>query len=120
MWTAPIPDKQFDLEISFLVKQEAARTRSSTAASRVHGTARTAEVLDRIKAQGFKYSTRSGHDRCRCAMRSSRRRRTSIIAEADKQVLRYPPTVSTVVSFPTMNVTSVVIKTWNEATEKVA
>ena len=27
---------------------------------RMHGTASTAEVLDRIKAQGFKYSTRSG------------------------------------------------------------
>ena len=27
--------------------------------SRMHGTATTAEVLDRIKAQGFKYSTRS-------------------------------------------------------------
>ena len=26
---------------------------------KVHGTAKTAEVLDKIKAQGFKYSTKS-------------------------------------------------------------
>ena len=52
-------EQQFDLEISFLVKKKQLGNIIDRCI-RVHGTARTAEVLDRIKAQGLKYSTRSG------------------------------------------------------------
>lgn len=53
------PATQFDMEISFLVrKKELGRIISRCIF--VHGTARTAEVLDKVKALGFKYSTRSG------------------------------------------------------------
>ncbi len=47
-----------DLEVSFLVgKKELGKIIEKCI--RVHGTSQTAEVLDRIKAQGYKYSTKS-------------------------------------------------------------
>ena len=52
------PGHRFDLEVSFLVrKKELGKIIDKCI--RVHGTAKTAEMLDRIKAQGFKYSTKS-------------------------------------------------------------
>ena len=51
-------DKQFDLEISFLVK----KGQMSDLIERCihqHGTAATSEVLDRIKSLGYKYSTKA-------------------------------------------------------------
>ena len=51
------PDELFDLEVTFLVtKKELGRIIDKCI--KVHGTTATAEVLDRIKALGFKYSTR--------------------------------------------------------------
>ena len=51
------PDKQFDLEITQLVtKKELGKIIDKCI--KVHGTTETAIVLDRIKALGFKYSTR--------------------------------------------------------------
>ncbi len=50
-------EKQFDLEIGFLVrKKELGKIIEKCI--RVHGTARTAEVLDKVKSQGFQYSTK--------------------------------------------------------------
>ncbi|MCI8496875.1 MAG: DNA-directed RNA polymerase subunit beta', partial [Clostridiales bacterium] len=51
------PDKLLDLEVSFLVKKKQLG-QIVDKCIKVHGTAKTADVLDRIKAQGFKYSTR--------------------------------------------------------------
>ncbi len=50
-------EKQFDLEISFLVRKKQL-SNIIEKCIRVHGTAKTSEVLDKVKAQGFKYSTR--------------------------------------------------------------
>ncbi|NLK88346.1 MAG: DNA-directed RNA polymerase subunit beta' [Clostridiaceae bacterium] len=51
------PEKQFDLEITQLVtKKELGKIIDRCI--KVHGTTKTAIVLDRIKALGFKYSTR--------------------------------------------------------------
>ena len=51
------PERVFDLEISFKVgKKQLGKIIENCI--KVHGTAKTAEVLDKIKAQGFKYSTR--------------------------------------------------------------
>ncbi len=53
------PATMFDLEITFKVgKKQLGQIVDRCI--RVHGTAKTADVLDKIKAQGFKYSTRSG------------------------------------------------------------
>ena len=52
------PETQFDLEVDYLVrKKELGRIIDRTIAR--YGTARTAEVLDKIKTLGFKYSTKS-------------------------------------------------------------
>ncbi len=50
-------ENQFDLEISFLVKKKQLGEIVDKCI-RVHGTANTSEVLDKIKALGFKYSTK--------------------------------------------------------------
>ena len=51
------PEHVFDLEIGFLVRKKELG-KIIDRCIRTYGTAKTAEVLDRIKAQGFKYSTR--------------------------------------------------------------
>ncbi|MGN0682628.1 MAG: DNA-directed RNA polymerase subunit beta', partial [Oscillospiraceae bacterium] len=53
------PDHQLDYEIGFKVgKKELGKIIDSCL--KIHGTATTAQVLDKIKAMGYKYSTRSG------------------------------------------------------------
>ncbi len=53
------PDHQLDYEIGFKVrKQELGKIIDRCL--KIHGTATTAQVLDKIKAMGYKYSTRSG------------------------------------------------------------
>ena len=51
-------NKQFDLEINFLVKKGQLSALIERCI-RIHGTTTTSEVLDKIKAMGFKYSTRA-------------------------------------------------------------
>ncbi len=51
-------DKQFDLEISFLVGKNQL-SEIIERCIRIHGTTTTSEVLDKVKALGFKYSTRA-------------------------------------------------------------
>ena len=51
-------DKQFDLEVDFLVKK-GQLSNIIERCIRIHGTATTSEVLDKVKALGFKFSTRA-------------------------------------------------------------
>ncbi|MBP3796671.1 MAG: DNA-directed RNA polymerase subunit beta' [Ruminococcus sp.] len=51
-------DKQFDLEVSFLVKKKQLGDIIDRCIQK-HGTTATSEVLDNIKALGYKYSTKS-------------------------------------------------------------
>ncbi len=53
------PDNLFNLEIERLVDKKQL-SKIIDKCIKKHGTARTSEVLDQIKAQGYKYSTRSG------------------------------------------------------------
>ena len=53
-----IPENRFKLEIDFLVgKKQLGKIIDKCI--KIHGTAQTADVLDAIKAQGYKYSTKS-------------------------------------------------------------
>lgn len=52
------PEKVFDYEISFIVKKKQLGEIIGNCIN-VHGTSETAEMLDRIKATGYKYSTLS-------------------------------------------------------------
>ncbi len=51
-------DKQFDLEVDFLVKK-GQLSDIIERCIRIHGTATTSEVLDKVKALGFKFSTKA-------------------------------------------------------------
>lgn len=51
------PDNLFNLEIDFLVKKKQLG-QIIEKSIQIHGTTETSELLDRIKAQGFKYSTK--------------------------------------------------------------
>ena len=53
------PDNLFNLEIERLVDKKQL-SKIIDKCIKKHGTARTSEVLDQIKAQGYKYSTKSG------------------------------------------------------------
>ncbi|MBP0987464.1 MAG: DNA-directed RNA polymerase subunit beta', partial [Oscillospiraceae bacterium] len=53
------PEHEFDLEITQVVKKSVL-SKIIDQCLKVHGVTATAEVLDRIKALGYKYSTRSG------------------------------------------------------------
>ena len=70
------PEHLFDLEIDFLVgKKQLGKIIDRCI--KVHGTAKTSEVLDNIKAQGYKYSTQSGITVASATPPSRRRRRKS-------------------------------------------
>jgi DNA-directed RNA polymerase subunit beta' len=51
------PDNFFDLEVTFLVDKKALG-KIIDRAIKTHGTTETAEILDKVKALGFKYSTK--------------------------------------------------------------
>ncbi len=111
------PDNDFELEISFKVgKKQLGKIIEKCI--KVHGTAKTAEVLDKIKAQGFKYSTRGA----------------ITVAVSDAVI---PPQKKQLLADAEANIQSVtrryrrgelsnserydqVIKIWNETTEKVS
>ena len=80
------PEHLFDLEIDFLVgKKQLGKIIDRCI--KVHGTAKTSEVLDNIKAQGYKYSTQSGITVAVCDATIPPEKK-EILAEADKQVDR--------------------------------
>ncbi len=77
-------DKQFDLEISFLVGKK----KLSDIIERcikIHGTTTTSEVLDRIKALGYKYSTRAALTVAVCDATIPPQKK-EILAKADEEV----------------------------------
>ena len=53
------PENAFNMEVDFLVNKSMLG-KIIDRCIRVHGTSRTAEVLDKIKTQGYQFSTRSG------------------------------------------------------------
>ena len=109
-------EKQFDLEITFLVrKKELGKIIDRC----IHtcGTARTSEVLDKIKNQGFKYSTQSG---ITVAVSDAviPECKKELIEQADEKVAQIKRQydrglISDEVRYDR------VIKTWNETTDKV-
>ena len=70
-------EKQFDLEIGFLIKKKEMSDLIQRCIQQ-HGTTTTSEVLDKIKAMGYKYSTKSGITVAVC---------DAVIPEAKKDIL---------------------------------
>lgn len=78
------PEKQFDLEISFLVKKKQL-TDIIERCIHKHGTTKTSEVLDCIKSLGFKYSTKAAITVAVCDAEIPPAKK-EILANADKLV----------------------------------
>ena len=77
-------DKQFDLEVDFLVKK-GQLSDIIERCIRIHGTTTTSEVLDRVKALGFKFSTRAAITVAVCDAEIPGAKK-DILAEADAKV----------------------------------
>ncbi len=77
-------DKQFDLEVDFLVKKKQLSDIIERCI-RIHGTTVTSEVLDKIKSLGYKYSTKAALTVAVCDALIPPEKK-DIVAEADAQV----------------------------------
>ena len=77
-------DKQFDLEIAFLVGKKQLSDIIERCI-KIHGTTTTSEVLDRIKALGYKYSTRAALTVAVCDATIPPQKK-EILAKADDEV----------------------------------
>ena len=111
------PDNLFALEIDFLVDKKKLGDIVAKCISK-HGTAVTADVLDKIKAQGFKYSTRSGITAA-VSDATIPAKKPELLAEAEKKIDRIG------INFNRGLITDEerresVIKTWDECTKLVA
>ena len=111
------PEHEFDFEIGFLVGKKQLGKIIDRCVKK-HGTAVTSEVLDKIKAQGFKYSTRSAIT-VSVSDAVIPPKKAEILAEAEKKV----DTITKQYRRGLMSDDErykKVISTWNEATDKVA
>ena len=77
-------ENQFNLEVDFLVKKKQLSDIIERSI-RIHGTTTTSEVLDRIKALGFKFSTRAAITVAVCDAEIPPQKK-DILAEADQKV----------------------------------
>ena len=110
-------ENQFDLEIAFLVGKKQLGEIIDRCI-RQHGTAITAEVLDRIKAQGFKYSTKGAITVAVC---------DAVIPPQKKQLLQdADDSVEKIIRqfrrglISDEERTTLVLDVWSKTTEKVA
>ncbi len=78
------PEKAFDLEVGFLVKKKQLGNIIERCIVK-HGTTKTSEVLDAVKALGFKYSTRAAITVAVCDAEVPPKKK-EILAEADKKI----------------------------------
>ncbi len=110
------PDKMFDYEISFLAgkKQLGAIIDKCI---KVHGTARTAQVLDEVKAQGYKYSTRSAITVAVCDATIPPAKK-QLIAEAEQQIDEITDEFNMGLLSDAERY-NMVLKTWEKATNDV-
>ena len=77
-------DKQFDLEVSFLVGKKQLSDIIERCI-RIHGTTTTSEVLDKIKALGFKFSTKAAITVAVCDAEIPPKKK-EILAQADVDI----------------------------------
>ena len=110
------PEQRFHFEIEFLVgKKQLGKIIDKCI--KVHGTAKTAEVLDDIKAQGYKFSTRSAITVAVCDA-SIPPAKKQIIADAEKVI----DEVTEEYRFGLLSDAeryNAVLKTWEKATNDV-
>ncbi len=111
------PEKMFDLEVSFLVgKKQLGQIIDRCI--KVHGTATTAEVLDKIKSQGFKFSTK-GAITVAVVDAVIPPQKKELLAEADKKIAKITAQYRRGLISNTER-EEAVVKTWNKTTNDVA
>ncbi|MBQ6802785.1 MAG: DNA-directed RNA polymerase subunit beta', partial [Oscillospiraceae bacterium] len=111
------PEHEFDFEIGFLVGKKQLGKIIERCVKK-HGTAVTSEVLDKIKAQGFKYSTRSAIT-VSVSDAVIPPKKAEILAEAEKKI----DTITKQYRRGLMSNEErykKVIETWNKTTDEVA
>ena len=80
------PENAFELEVNFLVKKKQLG-QIIDKCIKVHGTAISSQVLDNIKNQGYRYSTRSGITVAVCDAAIPEKKK-ELLAEADAKVAK--------------------------------
>ena len=111
------PENAFKLEVDFLVKK-GGLGKIIDKCIKVHGVTIAAEMLDKIKAQGFKYSTRSGITVAVCDAKIPESKK-DLLATAEEQV-------DVITNYYNMGLYSAdersraVIKVWEETTNAVS
>ena len=111
------PDHQLDYEIGFKVRKSELG-QIIDRCLKIHGTATTAQVLDKIKAMGYRYSTRSG---ITVAVSDAEipPQKAEILAAADASIAKINKQFSRGFISDTERKASF-INIWNKATEDVA
>ena len=111
------PDKALDLEIDFKVgKKQLGQI--IDACIKNHGTAMTAQVLDKIKALGYKYSTKAAITVAVCDA-SIPPEKKQFLAEADDQVIEINKEFSRGF-ISNQERKNAALEVWNDATNKVS
>ena len=111
------PDKALDLEIDFKVgKKQLGQIIGSCI--KIHGTAMTAQVLDKIKALGYKYSTKAAITVAVCDA-SIPPQKKHILEEADEQVAEINKEFSRGY-ISNQERKNAVLEVWNKATNEVS
>ncbi len=109
-------ENEFNLEIDFLVKKKQIG-QIVDRCIRVHGTAMTSEVLDNIKALGYKYSTRSAITVAVCDA-TVPPQKEDLIRQAEDKVLQIQEEYEDGFLSDDQRYGKV-LETWNECTDKV-
>ncbi len=109
-------DKQFDLEIAFLVGRKQLSDIIERCI-RIHGTTTTSEVLDKIKSVGFKYSTKAA---VTVAVSDAviPPEKTAILSKADADVIKIEDQYENGY-ISTSEKSKKIIQIWNNATDDV-
>jgi DNA-directed RNA polymerase subunit beta' len=110
------PNNQFDLEVNFLVKK-GGLSNIIERCIRVNGVAKTSEVLDKIKACGFKYSTKAAITVAVCDA-TIPAEKAAIIDNADKAVEKINKLYKRGL-ISTAEKSKRFIEIWNNATDEV-
>lgn len=110
-------DTALDLEVAFLVGKKQLGNIIDRCI-KVHGTTRTSEILDEIKAQGYKYSTK-GAITVSVADAVIPPQKKELLAEAEDQIDKVTKQYRRGLISDEERYNAV-IKTWNETTDKVA
>ena len=109
-------DRQFDLEVSFLVRK-GQLSEIIDRCIKIHGTTTTSEVLDKIKALGFKYSTKSGITTAVCDATIPPQKK-EILAAADVKIDEINEMYNNGY-ISSAEKSQLVVQTWNKATDDV-